>query len=162
MAINYTLVPITTNARDKNARWTVHAAAQSTKTVTTRDIAKHLAGHNSPFSVGTIIGLLEDAQKCIFEHLQDGARVNLDTLGAFYTTLKSRGAMTSGEFTDDYIEHINLRWRPSKQMERDIQHTPLRLVPNRADMRKAKKESVEKLDEELAASKNNPITPTEA
>ncbi|MBQ6190543.1 MAG: hypothetical protein IJK45_10270 [Bacteroidaceae bacterium] len=143
MAINYALVPITTNARDKNAAWTIHAAAQSTETVTTRDIAEHLASHHSPFSVGTIIGLLEDAQRCIMEHLRAGARVDLDTLGAFYTTVTSRGTTCSEDFTDDCITRINLRWKPSRQMKKNIQNTPLRLVPNRAEQRKAKKKMAE-------------------
>ena len=76
MAINYALVPITTNARNKRAKWTIHAAAQGKETLTTRDIAEHLASHNSPFSVGTIMGILEDMQKCILEQLQKGNHVS--------------------------------------------------------------------------------------
>lgn len=147
------MVAITTNSRDKDARWTIHASAQSTMTVTTRDIAEHLAGHNSPFSVGTIIGLLEDAQKCIYEHLQAGARVDPDTLGAFYTTLTSRGATSVEEFSEDNIERINLRWRPSRRMASDIQSTPLRLVANRAEQRKARRKMEEIVDRDVKASK---------
>lgn len=154
MAIPYSLVPITTNPRDKNAKWQIYAKAQRTETFTTRDIAEHLAGHNSPFSVGTIIGLLEDAQRCILEHLEAGARVDLDKLGAFYTTLTSRGAKSTAEFTDDNIERINLRWKPSKRMATAIQRTPLKLVPNRAEQRKAVKKMGEMADEEIAASKS--------
>lgn len=150
MAIPYSLVPITTNPRDKNAKWQIYAKAQRTETLTTRDIAEHLASHNSPFTVGTIIGLLEDAQRCIFEHLQAGARVDLDRLGAFYTTLTSRGADRAEDFTDDNIERINLRWKPSARMAQDIQSTPLKLVANREEQRKAKRKMAEKADEDIA------------
>lgn len=149
MAINYALVPITTNARNKRAKWTIHAAAQGKETLTTRDIAEHLASHNSPFSVGTIMGILEDMQKCILEQLQKGNHVKLDTLGTFYTTLKSRGANSSEEWSDDYVERINLRWKPSKRMTRDMQGTPLRMVANRAEQHRALKKMAEQANEEI-------------
>ncbi|MBQ8050205.1 MAG: hypothetical protein IJ197_01345 [Bacteroidaceae bacterium] len=153
MAINYSYVPITSNPRDKKAKWHVYANVQSTGTVTTRDIAAHLASHNSVFSEGTIIGLLQDAHRCILEQLQRGAYVNLDDLGTFYPTLKCRGADTVEEFTQDNIERINIRWRPSKRMEKAIQRTPLNLVSRREDQRRSKRKMGEQLNQEIAESK---------
>lgn len=149
MAINYTLVPITTNARNKRAKWTIHAAAQSKETLTTRDIAEHIASHNSPFSVGTIIGLLEDMQKCILEQLQAGNHIKLDTLGTFYTTLTSSGANSSEEWSEDNVKSINPRWKPSKRMKLGMQGTPLRLVANREEQRRALKKMSDRADEEI-------------
>lgn len=153
MAINYSYVPITTNARDKNAKWKLFGRVQSTGTVTTRDIAAHLASHNSVFSEGTIIGLLQDAHRCIVEHLQKGAYVNLDDLGTFYPTLRCRGADTVEEFTQDNIECVKIRWKASKRMETAMQRVPLNLVPSRADQRKAKKTMGEQMNQEIAESK---------
>lgn len=153
MAIPYSILPITTNPRDKKAKRKLYARAQRTHTLTTRDIAVHLARHNSPFSVGTIVGLLEDAHKCILEHLQEGARVNLGALGAFYTTLTSRGADSAEEFTEDNITRVNLRWRPSKEMEQGMEEVDFEFVPTRVMQRRAKKEHQQNLNEEVRQSK---------
>lgn len=153
MAITYSLLPITTNPRDKKAKRLVYARAQSLETLTTRDIAAHISSHNSPFSEGVIIGLLQDAQRCILETLMAGKRVDLDTLGAFYTTLSSRGAKKTEEFTKDNIERINLRWKPSKRMTKAIQYAELKEVPNRREQRKAVKEMLEIVDTEVKKSK---------
>ena len=46
-------------------------------------LATHMADHNTPFSRGTIKGILEDAVGCIKELLLDGKRVQLDNLVSF-------------------------------------------------------------------------------
>ena len=74
MAIKYSYVPRSSNLSDADAKWLIYAAAQSTETINLQQIARHLSSHNSPFSEGTIIGLLTDFQKCIVEHLKRGAR----------------------------------------------------------------------------------------
>ncbi len=148
MAIPYSLLPITTNPRDKNAKRLIYAKAQRTQTLTTRDVARHLAQHNSVFSEGTIIGLLQDAQHCIAEFLRQGARVDLDDLGAFYTTLTSEGAESAEQFSRANVKHINLRWKPSKRMDQHMQTAPLKLVANRQGQRKALKTMEKQASEE--------------
>ena len=46
-------------------------------------LATHMADHNTPFSRGTIKGILEDAVGCIKELLLDGKRVQLNNLVSF-------------------------------------------------------------------------------
>ena len=152
MAIRYSLLPRNSNLSEKDAPWQVYAAAQSTEVVTLQKIARHLSSHNSVFSEGTIIGLLTDFQKCIVEQLKNGARVDLGELGAFYTTLRGKGAPSSEEFTTDLVEHIQVRWRVSKEMDKAMQHTKLVQVATRAKMRQAKKEMIQKTNEEIEAS----------
>lgn len=152
MAINYSLMTRSTNPADKSAKWLVYASAQSNETVTTRDIADHLAGHGSPFSVGTIVGLLQDAQKCIMEHLERGDRVDLGDLGAFFTTLASHGAPSAEEFTPALIKSVNLRWRPSKKMVQRIQHVELREVATRARQRSVRQTMKDDLNKEMENS----------
>ncbi len=153
MAINYTLVPRSSSLKDADAPWRVFAVAQSTRTVTLREIAQHLARHNSPFSEGTIIGLLTDANRCILEHLTQGARVELDEFGTFYTTLHGRGARSADEFTTDLIDDVCIRWKPSRETKFKINGAHLEYVINRADMRQLKKRTKQELDEEIAASR---------
>ena len=149
MAINYSLVPRSSNLSDDDAQWLIYAAAQSKETITLQQIARHLSSHNSPFSEGTIIGLLTDFEKCIVEHLKQGARVDLGVLGSFFTTLTGRGAVRSEDFNTSYIDRINVRWRISRDMERDMQGTPLRLIPNRAEQRKAIRKHNEMLRQDI-------------
>lgn len=149
MSIKYSLVPRTSNLAEENAKWLIYAAAQSTETVGLRQIAHHMASHNSPFSEGTIIGLLTDFERCVTEQLKRGARVDLGGLGAFYTTLTSRGAEKSADFNASYIDHINVRWRVSREMDVAMQNTPLTMIANRAEQRKAKRLQNEMINREL-------------
>ena len=160
MAIKYSLLPRSSSPKDDGAPRLVYAAAQSTETVTLEQIAHHIAAHNSPFSAGTIIGLLTDFEECILEQLKRGARVDLGLLGAFYTTLKGQGARTAEEFTPDMVDHINIRWRPSKEMDKGIQKTKLEFVINRAAQRQLKRQHKEELNREVEEShKANKRTP---
>ena len=139
--------------RDSESKWKIYAAAQRRETLTLEQIAHHLASHNSVFSAGTVIGLLTDFEKCVVEQLKNGNRVDLGDLGAFFVTLRGRGASCSEEFSTDLIDHINVRWRCSKSMDFAMQRTPLRKVPNRADMRKAKKKMIEEVTHAVEESK---------
>ena len=154
MAINYSFVVRSENLAEKSKKRLIYAAAQSKETVTTRDIAQHLASHNSVFSEGTIIGLLQDAQKCIMERLLDGARVDLDDLGAFFTTIASHGAKSAEDFDESLLKKVNLRWKPSKRMTNAFKDVELQHVLTRAEQRKTIRGEKEKVDENVAASKN--------
>lgn len=149
MAIRYSLLPRSSSPREDNAPRLIYAAAQSTETVSLQQIAHHIASHNSVFSEGTIVGLLTDFQKCVLEQLKRGARVNLEGFGSFYTTLQGRGAANSEDFTTDLIDRINIRWRPSPEMEKAIQSTPLEFVVNRASQRKMKKKELAAMQQSL-------------
>lgn len=153
MPITYSLVPRKEDLHDKDSKWKVYAAAQRRETVTLEKIAHHISSHNSVFSAGTIIGLLTDFEKCVVEQLKNGNRVDLGQLGAFFVTLRGRGASSTQEFSTDLIDHINVRWRCSKMMDAAMQRTPLREVPNRAEQRKAKKKMKAKTNEAIETSK---------
>lgn len=153
MAINYSFVVRLASIYGRTKKKLVYATAQRRQTVTTRDIARHLATHQSPFSEGTIIGLLQDAQRCIMEHLMAGDRVNLDDLGAFYTSIASRGAESAEEFDESYIKSVNLRWMPTRQMTKAMQRVPLNRVAGRAEQRRSKKIMGERANEEVEASR---------
>ncbi len=153
MALRYTFVTRLASIYSKSKKRLVYATTQRAQTVTTRDIARHIASHNSVFSEGTIIGLLQDAQACIMEQLKAGNRVDLDDLGAFYTTISSRGAESAEKFDESYIKSINLRWQPSKRMVNAIKYVDLKFMPTRAEQRKAMKQMAKEANEEIAASK---------
>ena len=152
MPIDYALMPRLESIYSQKKKKLVYATAQRKETVTTDDIARHISSHNSVFSEGTIVGLLRDAQRCIMEHLMAGDRVDLDELGAFYTTLASRGARTTEEFDTSLIKSVNLKWLPSKRMRTEIQQVGLRQVPTRREQRKTVKKMKELVNEEVGST----------
>lgn len=60
------------------------------------EMAKHMAEHNTPFSAGTIEGILTDFSKCIREQLLNGNSVKIDNLAIFKITLHSNAFDTIG------------------------------------------------------------------
>lgn len=54
-------------------------------------LANHMAHHNTPFSEGTIIGILRDMVKCIRELNLGGQPVKIDGLAIFSTHIENKG-----------------------------------------------------------------------
>lgn len=125
----YSFIVRPANPSEKDSAKKIYAIAQSKQTLTIRDIAKHIAEHNSVFSEGTILGLLTDTGKCISENLKQGNRINLWDWGTFYVTLSSEGAENSEEFSTSLIKHVNLRWKTSKEMDTALQTVTYKRMP---------------------------------
>lgn len=68
-----------------------YATIQHQKTITLEELADHIVGHGSPFSSGSIQGVLVDMTKCIAEALTEGNNVHLGILGVIKTTISSEG-----------------------------------------------------------------------
>jgi len=54
-------------------------------------LAKHMAEHNTPFSKGTIQGILTDMVSCIRELTLDGNTVKIENLAIFKATVQGNG-----------------------------------------------------------------------
>ena len=61
------------------------------ETVSLEGLAEHMASHNTPFSKGTIIGILKDMVACIRELNLSGQPVKIDGLAIFSTHIENRG-----------------------------------------------------------------------
>ncbi len=83
------------NLQSFDAPMKTYAMAQSRGTMTLRELAEHMAEHNSPFSRGTINGVLEDFAKCVAHLLCDGWIIDMGALGKMYIVVKSRGVVES-------------------------------------------------------------------
>lgn len=153
--INYSLVARSTNPTDKNSEQRVYAVSQYNRQLKLRDIAKHLAAHGSPFSVGTILGLLTDAVTCMVENLKEGNRVDLDDMGDFYVTLSSEGAENADKFTSSMIRRVNLRWRSTDEMLAEMQTVGFNYVPSREGVEELKRTEKRKLNERMAGVLEN-------
>ncbi|MCM1078015.1 MAG: hypothetical protein NC344_02575 [Bacteroidales bacterium] len=61
------------------------------------DMAQHMAEHNTPFSAGTIEGILTDFVKCIREQVLNGNSVKIDNLAIFKISVHSNAYRSIGD-----------------------------------------------------------------
>lgn len=88
------------------------ARAVNTGTVELDGLATHMAAHNSPFSKGTIKGILEDMVDCITELALDGKSVKIPNLGIFSIGLESKVVEKAEDWTvKDGIASVRLNCR---------------------------------------------------
>ncbi len=85
----------------------------------TKDIdglAAHMAAHNTPFSQGTIKGILTDMVACIHELTLNGVAVKLENLAIFSLGIVSKPASSPSDFSaNSNIEAYKLRARATGQ-----------------------------------------------
>ena len=77
-----------------------YARIISDGTVDVKGLAEHMAKHNTPFSPGTITGILTDAIACIKELALDGKRITLDGLLSIGLSISHKmGVDSADEFS---------------------------------------------------------------
>ena len=67
------------------------ARVEYKKTMSIDDMARHMAEHNTPFSVGTIAGILKDFVACTREQCLNGNTVKIDNLAIFKCSVQANG-----------------------------------------------------------------------
>lgn len=68
-----------------------YARVEYKETLSIDDMARHMAQHNTPFSVGTITGILRDFVDCTREQCLNGNTVKIDNLAIFKCSLDGNG-----------------------------------------------------------------------
>ncbi len=132
--INYSICILSTKPGTKKADITqtkAYGTAQMNEKLTFDQFCKHIVDHNSPFSKGTIKGVLTDAVACLKEQLLAGNKVNLGDLGDFHVELATKGAKTTEDFNASYIEGVNVRWTPGSGFQNLRSEATFQLVPGR-------------------------------
>lgn len=76
-----------------------YARAFHDETIGLEELAEHMSNHNTPYSKGTIHGVLKDMVACVRELLLDSKKVKLDNLAIFSLGLTSHPADSPGEFS---------------------------------------------------------------
>ena len=101
------------NPKNEKAYGKYYAKPHVSETVDLDELAAHMHGHNSPFSAGTIKGILIDAVTHIKELLLLGKNVKLDNLAIFYISIKNKmGADNADDFTvSKNIDGVRMRAR---------------------------------------------------
>ena len=130
----------------------------SEETIGLDELSEHMASHNTPFSKGSIKGILTDAVVCTKELLLQGKSVKFPDLAIFSIglRLKGGGAPTKEDFTvGKYIQGLKLRARATGELTSDNLDTTIK----RVDL--AKSENAEKTDTPSSGDNkgDSPTTP---
>ena len=110
--INYSLVA-RSNPSDMAAGKKIYAQAQYSDIVELDQFAEHMSNHNSPFSKGTLMGILTDAVSCLREFLLEGRRLKLGDMGTVAVQLTSSGAENAEAFSTSQITAVKAQWTKS-------------------------------------------------
>ena len=140
--INYSIMIMGTKPGTKKADITetkAYGTAQVHEVLDLDAFCKHIADHNSPFSKGTVKGILTDAVACLREQLLAGNKVSLGDLGSFHCELATEGADTTDEFNAQKIKEVNVRWTPGLEFKNLRSVAEFNLVPSR----KAQSEAID-------------------
>ena len=132
--INYSIYIASSKPGTKKADITdtkAYGASQIHEKLTFDQFCKHIADHNSPFSKGTIKGILTDAVACLREQLLAGNSVNLGDLGSFRNELSCNPAKTTDDFTAANIKAVNVCWSPGKGFKNLREDAQFQLVASR-------------------------------
>lgn len=84
-------------------------------------MAEHMAKHGSPYSEGTIKGVLTDFVNCTQELITDGKAVKIEDLAIFSLGINSTGAASEEEFSvKENIKAVYLRARATGELSRKV------------------------------------------
>lgn len=105
-----------TNSKYQN-KW--YAKAVINETIDLDGLAAHMSSHNSPFSKGTIKGILTDMVICIRELTLQGTAVKIPDLAIFSLGISTLPADSAAEFNaKSNVDTFRLRARATGQFTR--------------------------------------------
>ena len=78
------------------------------------EFVDHISSHNSPYSRGTVNGVMMDMLDCLKELILDGKSVRLGDLGLFSIGMSSRGEVSRDKVTSASVEGIHLLVKNTK------------------------------------------------
>ena len=95
---------ITKNNNDKSASFgKFYPRVRYKQTMNIHDMAVHMAEHNTPFSEGTIEGILRDFVKCTREQTLMGNTVKIDNLAIFKVSCIGNGSIKLYDADNDKV-----------------------------------------------------------
>ena len=113
-----------------------------TETLTTNEFANHISSHGSPFDRATILGVITAACDCLVELALDSKKVRLGDLGTFYMSAESTGEADAGDFSDDNIKKVHLRFMPNKSQSYPLDSVTMRKKASFLDLAQMGKSSL--------------------
>ena len=91
-----------------------YATAVSDREMSFEDFVTHISEHNSPYSRGTLYGVLMDTLDCLKHLILDGKSVRFSDLGLFSIGMTSRGEATKEKVTAASVLGVHLIVRNTK------------------------------------------------
>jgi len=91
-----------------------YATAVSDRELSFEDFVTHIAEHNSPYSRGTVHGVVMDMLDCLQECILDGKSVRLSDLGLFSIGMSSKAEDTKEKVSAQSVEGVHLIVRNTK------------------------------------------------
>ena len=85
-----------------------YATAVSDREMNFEDFVTHISEHNSPYSRGTIHGVLMDTLDCLKHLILDGKSVRFSDLGLFSIGMTSRGEVSKEKVTAASVQGVHL------------------------------------------------------
>ena len=85
------------------------------KTMSYRELVKHIAEHNTVYGEDVCLGVANKLQKCILEQLMESKKVQFGELGTFYLSMSTEGAESKDKFqVGQNVKGLFLRFAPSR------------------------------------------------
>lgn len=117
MALNINLYQERRSESDNYGK--VYGRVKNSTPIGISELAKHMSEHGTPFSKGTIQGILTDMASCVQELMLMGQPVKLNDLGIFYATVESGCANTAADFDlGKNIKSVKLLCRATGELTR--------------------------------------------
>ena len=156
MAINYSLVKLSSKFGDKAGVPLFYARAQMKDSISLKQFAK-LISMQTTVSYADVTAVLVSMQENMVIELQRGNQIDFGELGKFRLQLTSEGAATAAEFKSDInIKGVNIQFIPGSDLANIFVGMEFEQVASRAVQKaalKAEKEGAKTLDIEEAKKK---------
>ena len=106
--IKYRKVKRTPQTGENAGKELWYATVVTDREMNFEEFVDHISSHNSPYSRGTVHGVMMDMLDCLKELILDGKSVRLGNLGLFSIGMKSHGELTKEKVSAASVEDIHL------------------------------------------------------
>ena len=106
--IKYRKVKRTPQTGENAGKELWYATVVTDREMNFEEFVDHISSHNSPYSRGTVHGVMMDMLDCLKELILDGKSVRLGDLGLFSIGMKSHGELTKDKVSAASVENIHL------------------------------------------------------
>ena len=106
--IKYRKVKRTPQTGENAGKELWYATVVTDREMNFEEFVDHISSHNSPYSRGTVHGVMMDMLDCLKELILDGKSVSLGDLGLFSIGMKSHGELTRDKVSAASVEDIHL------------------------------------------------------
>ena len=112
--IKYRKVKRTPQTGENAGKELWYATVVTDREMSFQEFVDHISSHNSPYSRGTVHGVMMDMLDCMKELILDGKSVRLGDLGLFSIGMSSRGEVTRDKVTSASVQDIHLLVKNTK------------------------------------------------